>query len=412
MHRPTSADVLYRPYDVGAGDRTVRCLFRDHALSDLIGFAYQSWDAEAAADDFVSKVRDAGRRFAAAQDVQTGSDNATSGEVAVVTVILDGENAWEHYAGGGRPFLRALYRRLEAAIDIETITMAEAAAGPAPRLESIFPGSWINADFYIWAGHADDHRAWGQLAAARTAFDEHAPAASADARSRAWEELLIAEGSDWFWWYGDDHSSEHDRDFDDLFRRHLRNAYQALGQPVPDDLHLSNITTGGHGSVVLPQTSTTPSLDGNSSGFGEWAGAVQIPLSAGGGTMHRVAGLMVNELYFAVNRTSVFLRLEGHDLVARLTARAFGLAILVGAPTPRRVTLPRGLRPGSLGWQADKIVELALPFADLGAQSGDRVSLSVLITDSDGHVVEQHPAHQPIEFVVPTRHTDAIYWRV
>ena len=140
-------------------------------------------------------------------------------------MILDGENAWEYYDGGGRPFLRALYRALGEAADIQTVTMSEAASGPAAPLASIFPGSWINGDFYIWIGHRDDHRAWDQLSDARGAFDERGAAGAADARDRALEELLIAEGSDWFWWYGDDHSSNHDADFDDLFRRHLRNAY-------------------------------------------------------------------------------------------------------------------------------------------------------------------------------------------
>ena len=107
-----------------------------------------------------ARVRDAGRRFA----------EATGGEVATVSVILDGENAWEHYAGGGRPFLRALYRRPRRAADIQTVTMTEAAAGGrVATLASIFPGSWINGDFYIWIGHRDDHRAWDQLSAARDA---------------------------------------------------------------------------------------------------------------------------------------------------------------------------------------------------------------------------------------------------
>ena len=173
--------MLYRPYDVGADGKTVRCLFRDHALSDAIGFVYQSWEAGAAADDFVGRVRDAARRFRAAQP-------SDSTDEPVVSVILDGENAWEHYADGGRPFLRALYQRLSDAVDLETVTMTTAASGPARPLTSVFPGSWINGDFYIWAGHADDHRAWGQLAAARAAFDAAArtsTSASASAPSRS-----------------------------------------------------------------------------------------------------------------------------------------------------------------------------------------------------------------------------------
>ncbi len=165
LERPLSADALYHPYEVGPDGRSLRCVFRDHELSDRIGFVYQSWEADAAARDFVGRVRDAGRRFASAPG------RRTEGEVATVNIILDGENAWEHYPEGGRPFLRALYGQLQAALDIDTVTMSEAANGPARRLSSIFPGSWINSDFYIWAGHRDDHRAWAQLAAARAAFD-------------------------------------------------------------------------------------------------------------------------------------------------------------------------------------------------------------------------------------------------
>ncbi|HWI19109.1 MAG TPA: glycoside hydrolase family 57 protein, partial [Vicinamibacterales bacterium] len=223
-------DLLYRPYRVGASGPVA--LFRDHGLSDRVGFHYQSWDPVAAADDFVNHVRIAGRRV-----------KESGGEVATVTAILDGENAWEHFEGGGRPFLRALYRALDAADDIQTVTMSEAAAGPAGTLDSIFPGSWINGDFYIWMGHRDDHRAWDQLSEARDVFDRRSAAVEPAARDRALEELLIAEGSDWFWWYGDDHSSDHDADFDDLFRRHLRNAYSALDLPIPDALFATNIST-------------------------------------------------------------------------------------------------------------------------------------------------------------------------
>jgi alpha-amylase/alpha-mannosidase (GH57 family) len=237
---PQRADLLYRPYRCEAAP-SVAFGFRDHALSDRIGFVYQSWDPAAAAQDFIERVREGGRRFAAA----TGGDEAT------VFVILDGENAWEHYIGGGRPFLRELYGRLQSADDIRTVTMSEACqAGPAGgeadttgSLASVFPGSWIHADFYIWIGHADDRRAWSQLVAARRAFDQHSGGVAAADRARALEALLIAEGSDWFWWYGDDHSSAHDPEFDELFRRHVRNVYDALGQTPPAELFQSNITT-------------------------------------------------------------------------------------------------------------------------------------------------------------------------
>src|SRR5262249_40731497 len=132
----------------------------DHALSDLIGFSYATWPAEAAAEDFVGRIAEAGRRFA-----------KRAGDSALIPIILDGENAWEHFEGGGRPFLRALYSRLETPPDTQTVTMAEGCAGASRELPGIFPGSWIDGNFYIWIGHADDQRAWSQLADARAALD-------------------------------------------------------------------------------------------------------------------------------------------------------------------------------------------------------------------------------------------------
>jgi alpha-amylase/alpha-mannosidase (GH57 family) len=215
-------EVLYRPYRVGRDGQQVAAGFRDHALSDLIGFSYASWPAEVAAEYFAQRLSAAGARYA----------SRTNGGEATIFVILDGENAWEHFEGQGRPFLRALYHRLASHPTLKTVTMAEACSGAKDTLPGIFPGSWINADFYIWIGHADDQRAWSQLSDARRALD-NATDVPPEALARAREEMLIAEGSDWFWWYGDDHSSEHDLVFDELFRRHVRNIYRAINAPVP-----------------------------------------------------------------------------------------------------------------------------------------------------------------------------------
>ncbi|MGE3177933.1 MAG: glycoside hydrolase, partial [Vicinamibacterales bacterium] len=224
---------LYTPYVVEAGGTRIGCVFRDHSLSDLIGFHYAGWPTESAVEDFVSRLCEAGRRYSAATGLE-----------GTIPVILDGENAWEHFEGGGRPFLRALYRRLSGHRELKTVTVGEACARGGPTLSGIFPGSWIDANFYIWIGHQDDQKAWGQLADARSALDRAAATADPAAVSAAREEILIAEGSDWTWWYGDDHSSDHDLAFDELFRRHLRNVYRLLDQPVPDELFVSNISAG------------------------------------------------------------------------------------------------------------------------------------------------------------------------
>ena len=391
---PMRPELLYRPYRIG--DRGLAALFRDHALSDRIGFHYKTWEATAAADDFVARVRDAGRRFAAGDG---GKDPAT------VTVILDGENAWEYYPGGGRPFLRALYGALDRAEDIETVTMAEAAAGPAQPLPSVFPGSWINADFYIWIGHRDDHRAWDQLSAARAAFDACGGAVDAAARDRALEEILIAEGSDWFWWYGDDHSSDHDADFDELFRRHLRNAYDALGVPAPEELFATNISTGSGPDRLEPSGFVNITLDGRDTSYLEWAGAVAPTLARPGGAMQEVATVsLVTEVRIAVSRQALCVRLTGSGLFLEVQNGAT-LALIVGAADVQVVPLERAwLGVGS-------IFEAAIPFEALRVEPGSELQFGIQIRDGASRVLETIPRGRCWTIVVPNLEDASKDWQ-
>jgi len=388
-------EVLYRPYRVGAGGPVA--LFRDHALSDRIGFHYQSWEAEAAAADFVGRVREAGRRYAA----------ATGGEVGTVSVILDGENAWEHYPGGGRPFLRALYAALTGAGDIRTVTMTEAATAPAAPLASVHAGSWINADFYIWIGHRDDHRAWSQLAEARDTFDRHAPGVATELRDRAFEELLIAEGSDWFWWYGDDHSSDHDREFDELFRIHLRNAYAALGVPIPDELYVSNISTGPAAQQLHPAGLASVRLDGRATSYLEWAGAARPSLARRGGAMHEVAATsFITELLVVFGADgNLCLRLAG-PVAGLLSSHAATLIVLVSAPDTRQV-------PVEASWLAvDELVEVVIPITHLGAIPGQRLEFAIQIRSVTDAVLDTVPSAGSWTVAVPFRTASASDWHL
>src|SRR5262249_2330798 len=158
------------------------------------------------------------------------------------------------------------YRRLSDHPELRTVTMGEACEEASGQLAGIFAGSWIDADFYVWIGHRDDQRAWTQESPAREALTS-ATGVDAASRPRAHEEVLMAEGSDWFWWYGDDHSSEHDLEFDDLFRRHLRNVYRLLDKPVPDALLVSNISTAAWPTEMQPTGLLSPKLDGEETSY-------------------------------------------------------------------------------------------------------------------------------------------------
>jgi alpha-amylase/alpha-mannosidase (GH57 family) len=377
-------ELLYRPYRIGQTGPAI--LFRDHAMSDRIGFQYQSWDAGSAAADFVKAVRDAGRRFQA----------AGGGAVATVSVILDGENAWEHYEGGGRPFLRALYGALAEAPDIRTVTMSEAAAGTATPLPSIFPGSWINGDFYIWIGHRDDRRAWDQVSEARATFDVRSGSVAPEARDRALEELLIAEGSDWFWWYGDDHSSDHDAEFDELFRRHLRNAYAALGAPIPEELFATNISTGAGPDRLMPAGRVLIALDGRDTSFLEWVGAVSPSLAKPGGAMHEVAVTsLIADLLVGLSDEALCFRITGAELPGRVASGAASLALVIGGTEVRMLPIERP-------WLAvDSTIEVRVPFERIGVDRGSDLEFAIQVLDPQSAVLEAVPTGRVWTIEIP-----------
>src|SRR5207302_807430 len=191
-------------------------IFRDHALSDLIGFQYQRSEPAAGAEHFLGCLR--------------GISQAAGGtQPPLVSVILDGENCWEHYPGGGVAFLRALYERCARSPGIRPVQVGAFLEEHPPHdtLPRLFAGSWIHHNFAIWVGHEEDNTAWDALHRTREHLRQRAEQGHVPAERvrRAWEEIYIAEGSDWFWWYGDDHSSPQDALFDSLFRKHLENVY-------------------------------------------------------------------------------------------------------------------------------------------------------------------------------------------
>jgi len=415
--RVEQADRLYQPYRISAGGASVSCLFRDHVLSDLIGFAYASWSAEAAAEDFAARLADAGRAYRA----QGGRGDP------VITIVVDGENAWEHFEGGGRPFLRALYRRLSSHPEVRTVTMAEACAAPGGELATIFPGSWIDANFYIWIGHADDQRAWSQLGDARDALER---AGSAPDAAAAREEVLIAEGSDWFWWYGDDHSSAHDLEFDDLFRRHLRNAYRLLGQPVPDDLYLRNISTRpAPVAQTDPSGFVTPTVDGEDTSYFEWLGAGAFLVRETAGAMHRAeaAPAHIQAVRFGFDPERLYVRVDTQGAAVDLLAGGLDVALTFLAPDGLRFVVRASegrlaasfwTRDGS-GWvpadargsvaAAATSLEVALPWTALGVAAGEAAAFVVTVLRG-GVEVERQPGDRPLEVTAPDAAFTARHW--
>ncbi len=222
--------MLYRPYKLISGGRSLYVFFRDRVLSDLIGFEYPRWeDSEAAAKDFMEKLYNIYSRL----EKEDGD--------FIITVALDGENCWEHYPENGRIFRRALFDMLSRENWIETITpgmfMKESDMRPED-LDRIYSGSWIFATFHTWIGDPMKNMAWDYLSWVRRDFEWMLKRGWGDT-DKAHFYLMAAEGSDWFWWYGEPHHAEEERDYDSLFRSYLKSVYRYMLAEPPEFLDIS-----------------------------------------------------------------------------------------------------------------------------------------------------------------------------
>ena len=275
IHQDGGAEVTYRSYLWQQAGRELRMIFRDHFLSDQVGFVYSGMGAGEAAGHFLDRIRENTRPM-----LERGAD-------VLVPIILDGENAWEYYDHNGRPFLRELYRRISESSDLKALTVSEALKLDSPStLDHIHPGSWIDANFDIWIGAEEDNIAWEYLLRARKKFDEVASSVSEERRSLAYEELLIAEGSDWCWWYGPEHISENRIEFDELYRQHLGNVYHALGLAPPEELSRPILKYDVPNLNQPPTHPIHPVIDGEVTSYFEWMGAGRYQPDNRSGAMH------------------------------------------------------------------------------------------------------------------------------
>ena len=226
---------IHKPYMLPGN--SLPCFYRDDGLSDKIGFNYTTWGADDAVNDFIHHLMNI--------------SEATKGdEDRVVSIILDGENAWEYYSYNGYYFLNTLYERLSEHENIELTTFSEAleAGVKAAELPKMMAGSWVYGTFSTWIGDTDKNRGWDLLIEAKQTYDEVMAKTKFEPETqKALEtQLAICEGSDWFWWFGDYNVAESVSDFERLFRLHLSNLYQMLGVEVPQKL-AEVISQGGAG---------------------------------------------------------------------------------------------------------------------------------------------------------------------
>ncbi|MBI3318684.1 MAG: glycoside hydrolase [Candidatus Omnitrophica bacterium] len=367
-HSSSDRRILYRPYRVPGGERELTLLFRDHLLSDLIGFVYSSWRPEEAARDFLRRLK----------AVEEASHSAS----ALVLVALDGENAWEAYPQDGEPFLRALDQAISEAPWLRCVGVSEYLKEhpPQERLSSLAPGSWIRGEFSTWIGHEPQNRAWEALLAARRI------AGPQESRS-----LAIAEGSDWFWWLGPEHSSPQDPVFDRLFRQHLKEVYQEAGKTAPPSLD-EPFQKSYERKLPVPTGVVRPLLDGEVSSYFEWLAAGEISLTATGSAMARAKPIF-DRLWWGCDERHLYLRCDPNfplpEGVLRVVLQVgrFELALRMEKGLLAPPLLPSAAAPGAA---CGKILEVSLPLEALGIQRGETVEVAILI-EQEGLILERYP---------------------
>jgi alpha-amylase/alpha-mannosidase (GH57 family) len=407
----TEPEVLYRPYYVQGGQSDpVAILFRDRLISDKVGFQYSGMSGELAAKDFLNRVH--AIRDALKEKGEEGP--------FLVTVLLDGENAWEHYDNDGKAFLHSLYQSLSEDPLIKTVTPSEflEIAPEQPTIEDLWAGSWITSDFSTWIGEEEENTAWSVLSETRAFLQKYLSGVrqppSQEALQLALDQMYIAEGSDWFWWYGADQNSGDDLSFDKQFRETLKQVYLLLGETPPVMLDVPIIPQQPVGADQASTGPMTPTLDGVISP-GEWD-AAGLYLAEGGVMANSqpyfeslAYGFDANNFYLLVvadpdytslsgaGRDEIYLSVPGSGSTSPFSVNS----TLLGFPANRMILVEvtdgavaeAGLyAPGQAGgWEitegeiatgydpTNRVLEIAAPLSVLGnPETGDKLNLRAI----------------------------------
>src|SRR6266581_2239319 len=294
---------LYRPYRIDREGQSVAIVFRDSSLSNLIGFDYQRMSSTDAARDLMARLR-------RIQEQQNDDDY-------LAVIALDGENAWEFYPRDGHDFLNALYGELEASPDIITTTVGDFLHEhpPEQQLHHLHTGSWIGASLDTWIGDPDHNIAWELLADTRSWLEDQwrqRPQLS-DPAALGWREILITEGSDWFWWFSRKHDSGMDTIWDNQFRLHLRNVYKLMGQRAPARLFQPIIKRAPAPERAVPAVTISPVSRSDPA----WSQAGYYLVGTGFGALHRPGGF-VERIFYGCDRERLYLRIDSPRTPAEL----------------------------------------------------------------------------------------------
>lgn len=405
---------LYQPYLLEVNP-PLSMIFRNHGLSDAIGFRYSRMPAKRAVSEFSEHLTRIEKDYR--------GDNEP-----LVAVILDGENPWEYFLDGGKEFLHLLYSELATNPTINTITPQEYLAEHPPQrqLKSLFPGSWINGNFRVWIGDKESNLAWDFLTKARKELTkaEFEGKVNTQRLNQAREALYRAEGSDWFWWFGDIHSSENDIEFDRLFRNNLREIYQMLGEEVPAELNNPICKIPFLERRVQPAFAMTPVLDGKVTSYYEWLGACKFDVNFSGGTMN-LPNARTQNIFYGFNEETLHLRVDlcrddkSHFPIVQFQFNLEPkMQLIVGSQSSGECLVKTLSSSGN--WKKkntcgqfvwNDILEIQVPLKGIGVKLGSDLEFYLQVLDQND-IVERWPLDGVIQFHLPTFEEMAACWSV
>ncbi|PZR94821.1 MAG: glycoside hydrolase family 57, partial [Candidatus Chloroheliales bacterium] len=304
---PKLPQFLYAGYtvaDSARGAMPVNITFRDHLISDKIGFDYSGQNGGSASSDLLNRIHNIQKSLAA--------NPRNAGHPYLVTILLDGENAWENYDNDGKAFLNGMYQKLTADPSLKMVTPSEyfAKFPNGRRIPKLFAGSWIDGTFSTWIGEVEENQGWDYLRQTRAMLDPYLtgkksiPAAKLEAARLA---MFAAEGSDWFWWFGTDQNSGDDAAFDDQFRNTLRQVYANVGEAQPAFLDVPIVARLAPAPKQAVSGDISPTIDGKADA-GEWDKAGSY-VEAGGGAMSS-GQQVVSATYYGSDAKNLYLRID------------------------------------------------------------------------------------------------------
>ncbi|MCH7818606.1 MAG: hypothetical protein IIB40_03510 [Candidatus Marinimicrobia bacterium] len=407
VDKDLTAEMRYRAYKVKGLEDSPAIFFRCQAISEAITNEYFDMPPEDAVDDLMKNLENI-------RDSLSGD-----GKDFIVPILLDAENRWEFFPENGIPFLNELYSRLSDSETIRTVTMKDylEETGELPIIDNIQPGSIIDGNFNSWIGEEQKNRAWDVLTEARKALEEAGK--SDDIRKEpfktryeaAYRNILAAEGSDWFLWYGIKKTSHRGRLFDELYRSHLSKVYSYLNLSIPEEL-LEPLDYYVEEVAAAPEAMLTPDVDGKETEKGEWEAAGYWYLEEAVG---RQAEYVFTGVRYGFDRENLYLRLDGDSGLLKSTEEKVEIDICIVKPVEAEITISlidqleiikyksQGVKRDIIGGEMNlqDLIEVKLPLSEIGLGMNEKFYFFVRLT-SEGEELERLPRQGVIKTVTPS----------